>query len=172
MKHIKNINEFNTEFDDHKVGQNVNISNDKNFGKETPTELPLDYFLMPDEDGEVDDDEYYSTSAGRDGLYHGIEPGHNKGLKARNTAPLKMSAESLTYPSNLDSINKSMDNIINAMKINIKNIDNYNFDMDIEKFIDLQIKYVEMNNELNVKLIDLLKKKKRLINIKKSEKKF
>ena len=88
MKYLKTIFEYNTEYDDHKVNQNVNINNMK------PTiDLPLDYFIQPDEDGD-DDDEYYSTSAGRDGLYHGTEPGHNKGVKARNTAVYKMSAES------------------------------------------------------------------------------
>ena len=89
---MKFLKEYNTEYDDHKVNQGVNINNMK------PTiDLPSDYFITPDEDG--DDDEYYSTSAGRDGLYHGTEPGHNKGVKAKNTAVYKMSAESkiLTY---------------------------------------------------------------------------
>jgi len=86
----------NTESDDHRVNQNVNISNNKKFGEKTPVELPLDYYGIPDENGDVDkDDEYYSTSAGRDGLYHGTEPGPNKGLKARSTAVYKMSAESV-----------------------------------------------------------------------------
>jgi len=86
----------NTEGDDHRVNQNVNISNDKKFGVPTPTQLPLDYYGIADEDGDVDeDDDYYSTSAGRDGLYHGTEPGHNKGLNARSTAVYKMSAESV-----------------------------------------------------------------------------
>jgi hypothetical protein len=87
------LKEYNTEYDDHKVNQGVNINNMK------PTiDLPTDYFIKPDEDGD-DDDEYYSTSAGRDGLYHGTEPGHNKGIKAKNTSVYKMSAESkiLTY---------------------------------------------------------------------------
>ena len=95
MKHIKRINEYNTENDDHKVNQNVNINNDKKFGEPTPTTLPLDYFGIPDEDGEIDDEDYYSTSAGRDGLYHGTEPGSNKGTKSRKTAIYKMSAESI-----------------------------------------------------------------------------
>ena len=87
------LKEYNTEYDDHKVNQGVNINNMR------PTiDLPSDYFITPDEDGD-DDDEYYSTSSGKDGLYHGTEPGHNKGVKAKNTAVYKMSAESkiLTY---------------------------------------------------------------------------
>ena len=86
----------NTENDDHRVNQNVNISNDKKFGQRKGIELPIDYYGIPDEDGDVDkDDEYYSTAAGRDGLYHGTEPGTNKGLNARPSAVYKMSAESV-----------------------------------------------------------------------------
>ena len=67
MKHIKTINEYNTEEDDHKVNKNVYINNDKTFGAPTPTTLPLDYFGIPDEAGEVDEEAYYSTDAGKDG---------------------------------------------------------------------------------------------------------
>jgi len=90
---MKFLKEYNTEYDDHRVNQNVVINKMK-----STIELPIDYFVTPDDDDD-DDDDYYTTSADKDGLYHGTEPGYNKGVNARNTAVYKMSAESkiLTY---------------------------------------------------------------------------
>jgi len=115
MRYIKNINEINTEFDDHKVGQNVNLSN-----MQPTIDLPTDYYITPDEDGD-DEDEYYSTSAGKSGLYYGVEPGHNKGLKKRNTAPQKMSAEKLNVVIPYNSyIFENIGDINNKILSNIK----------------------------------------------------
>ena len=60
MKYLNTYNlfEYNTEYDDHKVGPNVNINTDKKTGQQLT--LPLDYFIEPDEDGDIDDEEYYS----------------------------------------------------------------------------------------------------------------
>jgi len=113
----------NTENDDHHVNQNINLSNDKKFGQKKALELPLDYYGIPDEDGDVDkDDEYYSTSAGRDGLYHGTEPGPNKGLKARSTAVYKMSAESVLSFKDFN-INESKTQVMYRGFLIIKNSD-------------------------------------------------
>jgi hypothetical protein len=50
MKHLKTFTESSgTDFSDHEVGPNVNISNNKTFGAPTPTKLPTDYFGIPDD---------------------------------------------------------------------------------------------------------------------------
>ena len=93
MKHIKKINEFNTEYDDHKVDHKVDINNDKKIGKKDRTYVPVDYFHYFDD--YLDSDDYYTTSPEDSGLYNGVEPGYNKGLNKLNSAPYKMSAESV-----------------------------------------------------------------------------
>jgi len=169
MKHLKTINEYNTENDDHKVDQRVNINNDKKFGEETPVILPTDYYLTPDEDGEIDDEDYYTTSAGRDGLYHGVEPGHNKGTKARKTAVYKMSAESinnnLSDDELLEKYNKSISRIEKHIKKNTERLV-YEIDEIYIRTYEDELKIVKgknyeinTNKELYKKLENILEKK-------------
>lgn len=82
MRYLKTFKTFegNTENDDHSVGDQWYLNNDKKFGEETPTELPTDFFTEVDNEGDVDDEDYYSTSAGRSGLYNGVEPKKGAGL--------------------------------------------------------------------------------------------
>ena len=90
-----NIFEMNTENDDHTVGNNWYLNNDKKFGEETPVDLPLDYFNEPEEEGDVDEEDYYSTPAGKSGLYNGVAPQKGGGLKKTSKAIYSMSAESI-----------------------------------------------------------------------------
>jgi len=169
MKHLKTINEYNTENDDHKVDQRVNINNDKKFGEETPVILPTDYYLTPDEDGEIDDEDYYTTSAGRDGLYHGVEPGHNKGTKARKTAVYKMSAESINNNLSDDKLLEKYNKSISRIEKNIsKNTERliYNIDElflnsyeDELRYYKSKIYEISSNRDLYEKLENILEKK-------------
>jgi len=154
------LKEQNTESDDHHVNQNININNMR-----PSIDLPMDYFNIPDEDGDNDDD-YYSTPAGRDGLYHGTEPGNNKGLKSKNSSIYKMSAESnvqdiMSYPTFITKIDKNMINkYYNEIK-SIKNISKLSgmFDEQIDdkigfSFILYREKiYILLDNSDNIHLL-------------------